>query len=132
MTGATVAAVAAALLLSGCSSSDGQDSCGEPQLIVVPIVVAPGDEVRVAAGGLLEGCYDGGESGSPPPYTDVEFRLVTSGRAARTFVLATLDADDKGAINAAVRVPDHVPLGPAHIEGDHLDPVAVEVTAPAP
>jgi hypothetical protein len=117
-------------LLAGCSSTDGAESCGEPQLVVVPNVVAPGDQVRLAAGGLLDGCYDGGESGSPPPYTDVEFRLVTSGRTARTFVLATLDADQKGAINAAVRVPDHVPPGPAHIEGDHMEPVAVEVTAP--
>jgi hypothetical protein len=130
MTGSAVVAVAAALVLAGCGSTDGQDSCGEPQLVVVPIVVAPGDQVRVAAGGLLDGCYDGGEAGSPPPYTDVEFRLVTSGRTARTFVLATLDADEKGTINAAVRVPGHVPLGPAHIEGDHLEPVAVEVAAP--
>jgi hypothetical protein len=117
-------------LLAGCSSTDGSDSCGEPQLIVVPIAAAPGDDVRLAAGGLLDGCYDGGESGKPPPYTDVEFRLVTSGPAHRTFVLATLDADEDGAINTAVRIPEHVPLGPAHIEGDHMEAVAVEVAAP--
>ncbi len=123
-------ALVALSLVAGCSANDGAQSCGEPQLVVVPIVVAPGDDVRLAAGGLLEGCYDGGENGSPPPYADVEFRLVTSGRTPRTFVLATLDANSKGTINAAVRVPDHVPTGPAHIEGDHMEPVAVEVSAP--
>jgi hypothetical protein len=130
MTAPAAASIAAVLLLSGCGSTDGAESCAEPQLVVVPILVAPGDDVRLAAGGLFDGCYDGGESGAPPPYTDVEFRLVTSGRSPKTFVLATLDADDHGTINAAVRVPDHVPPGPAHIEGDLMEPVAVEVTTP--
>jgi hypothetical protein len=55
MTAPAAASIAAVLLLSGCGSTDRAESCAEPQLVVVPILVVPGDDVRLAAGGPVPG-----------------------------------------------------------------------------
>jgi hypothetical protein len=54
---------------------------------------------------------------------------VTSASLAKTFPLATLDADNAGRIEASVRIPPDVPAGSAHVETGNTGPAAVEVTA---
>jgi hypothetical protein len=121
------AVAAVALLLSGCASSGAEASCVGPQVTVTPETFSAGDDVRVAGEFFLADCYDTGQTGTPPASKDVEIRLVTP---ENTFVLATVDADEKGDIDAAVTVPDDVPAGPARIETGSGGSVDVEVTSP--
>jgi hypothetical protein len=120
----------AVLLLAGCGSTGAAASCTGPQVTVTPATFAAGDEVRVAGDFFWDDCYDGGQAGTPPATRDVEIRLVTSGDAPETLALTTVDADEDGGIDTAVRVPDDVPPGPARIEAGFGEPVTVQVTAP--
>ncbi len=124
------ASVVALTLLAGCEEPSASASCAGPQVVAAPSTFAPGEEVQVGAGGLFDDCHDTGQPGTPPATQDVEFRLVTSGDDPRTFVLATVDANEDGTVDTAVRIPDDVPPGPARIEAAHGAPVVVEVTVP--
>jgi hypothetical protein len=120
----------AVLLLAGCASSTAGASCVGPQMTVTPTTVAAGDSVQVEGQWFFDDCYDGGQPGNPPATQDVDLRLVTSGAAARTFVLTTVDADDDGEVHTTVAIPDDVPAGPARIESGIGRPADVVVGAP--
>jgi len=85
--------------------------------------------VRIEGEFFFDDCYDTGQPGTPPATRDIELRLVTPGATPRTFLLATVDADEDGEVHTTVAVPDDVPAGPARIEGGFGRPVDVVVTA---
>jgi hypothetical protein len=119
------------LLLAGCATESGSAaSCAAPIVRVTPAAFAPGDEVRVSGGGFFDDCYDTGQPGTPPATQDIEVRLLTTGDPAETFVLATVDADEDGGIEARSRTPDDVPPGPARIGAAFGEPAQVVVTSP--
>ena len=129
--GAVPVVALAVLLLPGCDLTTGVGaSCVGPQVTVTPTTVAAGDRVQVEGQWFFDDCYDSGQPGNPPATQDVALRIVPSGSAARTFDLATVDADENGEVHATVAIPDDVPPGPARIEGAFGRPADVVVTAP--
>jgi hypothetical protein len=123
------AGVLALLLVAGCATSSAGASCAGPNVTVTPATFAAGDRVRIEGEFFFDDCYDTGQPGTPPAIRDIELRLVTPGAATRTFVLATVDADEDGEVDTTVAVPDDVPAGPARIEGGFGRPADVVVTA---
>jgi len=123
------AGVLALLLVAGCATSSAGASCVGPNVTVTPATFAAGDPVRIEGEFFFDDCYDTGQPGTPPATRDIELRLVTPGATPRTFVLATVDADEDGGVDTTVAVPDDVPAGPARIEGGFGRPVDVVVTA---
>jgi hypothetical protein len=123
------AGVLALLLVAGCATSSAGASCVGPNLTVTPATFAAGDHVRIEGEFFFDDCYDTGQPGTPPATRGIELRLVTPGAATRTFVLATVDADEDGEVDMTVAVPDDVPAGPARIEGGFGRPADVVVTA---
>ncbi len=123
------AGVLALLLMAGCATSSAGASCAGPIVTVTPATFAAGDRVRIEGEFFFDDCYDTGQPGTPPATRDIELRLVTPGAAPRTFVLATVDADEDGEVDTTVAVPDDVPAGPARIEGGFGRPVDVVVTS---
>jgi hypothetical protein len=123
------AGVLALLLMAGCATSSAGASCAGPNVTVTPATFAAGDRVRIVGEFFFDDCYDTGQPGTPPAARDIELRLVTAGAAPRTFVLATVDADEDGEVDTTVAVPDDVPAGPARIEGGFGRPADVVVTA---
>jgi hypothetical protein len=131
MNGRAAAAVVVPLLgLAACDSGAAAASCVGPQVTVTPTTFAAGEEVRLQGQWFLDDCYDGGQPGTPPATHDVEIRVVSSGAAARTVVLDTLDADDEGRIDTTLTIPADVPPGPARIEAGESVPADVVVTEP--
>jgi hypothetical protein len=124
-----VAVGAAALVVTGsmaaCAAEDlaGESSaaCAAPSVTVEPATVAPGDEVTVWGEAMMDGCADSismhldgnvisQETAVPMAGLDVVYLAADMQR-----VLMTVDADEHGAFEITVRIPQDSPLGHTEI-----------------
>ncbi|WP_345040937.1 hypothetical protein [Georgenia daeguensis] len=124
--GATVLVVTGAVTACAAADSAGESSaaCAAPSVTVEPVTVAPGDEVTVRGEAMMEGCADAigmDEDGNVisketvTPFAGLEVRLLAAGTER---VLATVDADEHGAFEITVRIPQDSPAGGAEVAVD--------------
>jgi hypothetical protein len=127
---AAVGAVALAVTgsVAGCaaqeSAEESERACVAPSVTVEPATVAPGDEVTVRGEAMMDGCADAismDEDGNViskeavTPFTGLDVVYLA---ADTEEVLATVDADEHGAFEITVRIPQDSPPGSAEVSVD--------------
>jgi hypothetical protein len=119
-----VLAVASAAACGGSSGPDrvtsrpgqvaGGASCAAPYLTITPKVSGAGDQVQVGGRWFAADCYDTGQSGMPPPLTNLSLQLSQAGRSWT--VASGIDASgSEYTFITAVRLPHDLHPGRAHL-----------------
>jgi hypothetical protein len=115
------------------SAGESSAACAAPSVTVEPATVAPGDEVTVRGEAMMEGCADAismDEDGNVisketvTPFTGLDVVYLA---ADMERVLATVDADEKGAFEITVRIPQDSPLGGAEVSVDVMSAEGAQV-----
>lgn len=104
-------------------------ACAAPVAELSVAEAIPGDVVTVIGTGFFTDCYDTGQSGAPPTSTAVDIAFESEGQKV---VLATLDADSTGSIEADVEIPMDAPSGAATITVGSAGPAPIVITATGP